>query len=147
MGRSIDKRGFFRVKVEKFKVKYRIVNSESDGVEVEVVNVSAGGICFLRDTSLFKGETIEILFPFKTKKIILKAEILRVEGREVGIQFIDEKNKVSDFLDVFNSEYKLIKDYSENKKKIPPLQSGKNISDSEYTDTQRDNDDFDMFKI
>ncbi len=145
MGRSIDKRNFYRIKVEKFKVKYRIINSDSKGVDVDVVNISAGGICFLRDTSVYKGEEVEVLFPFKTKKIILRAEILRIEGREVGIRFITNKDKVEEFLDVFNTEYKLIKDYTDNKMKTSSIYPEN--SSSEYSEKEKAKDDKDMFKI
>ena len=106
-----EKRNDPRVKTEKFTIKYRFP-SEEVLTQAAVLDVSASGICFLRNAPLNKKDVIEIMFPFKSKNVILKAQVMRVEGREVGIQFIDTPTKIDDFVNLFNKEYKIIRELS-----------------------------------
>lgn len=106
---SLENRKFERIRVENFKIKYRISDVEMNAPSVSVINVSAGGVCFLRDSVLMKNDKVEVLFPFKSNKIILKAKVIRVEGREVAVKFIENDSKIDDFVDLFNNEYKLIR--------------------------------------
>ncbi len=70
-----------------------------------MVNISASGICILRNAFLEKGDEINIRFPFKSKNILLTAKIIRVEGKEVGIKFLDDDEIIENFIIVFNKEY------------------------------------------
>lgn len=112
---SLEKRKFDRLKIDNFKLKYRLENVDMTPPNVDVLNISAGGVCFLRDSVMYKGDTVEVLFPFKSRNIILKATVIRVEGREVAVKFIDQDIKIDEFVDLFNSEYKIIREETAKK--------------------------------
>ena len=98
-----DKRYYKRLRTNTFPIQYKINNS--NGVyNAEVINISAGGICFLRTSILEKGDIIQLKFEFSAKKIILTGEVIRVEGREVAIKFIDNERQIDRFVEYFNSE-------------------------------------------
>ncbi len=107
MARSIDKREYNRVKPLNLHIEYRYKKSDSV-YKVFIINISAGGICFIRNSIIHKGDILQIKFPFKSKKIILDAKVIRVEGREVAIKFLDSEEKIDKFVEVFNEEYPLI---------------------------------------
>ncbi len=112
MRKSIDKRNFSRIKTSKLFVDYKMKGDISP-TTVELVNVAAGGLCFLRKSVVNKGDTLTIKFPFKTQKVLLSGEILRIDGREVGVRFTSSENEIKNFVDVFNEEYTgLIKEAS-----------------------------------
>ncbi len=114
MRNTPDKRIFIRLKTHNFSIEYKI--AETTGVfNAKVINISAGGICFLRTSILEKGDIIQIKFPFKAKKIILTAEVKRIEGREVAVKFLDEEHQIEKFVENFNIEFLGIKTKSEKK--------------------------------
>lgn len=112
MALPFERRDFERIRTDKFTVEYRVI-SDDHTVLADVINVSGGGICFLRNVPIKKGDVIQVLFPFKTKKVVLKAQVMRLEGREVGLKFIDEEKKVDEFVEIFNREYKIVKSETE----------------------------------
>lgn len=104
MKKTPDKRNFKRLKTNSFHIEYKIINGT--GVyKADVINVSAGGICFLRASILEKGNILQIKFPFRSKKVILTAEIIRIEGREVAVKFLDEEHQIERFVENFNIEF------------------------------------------
>lgn len=107
MATSFDKRDKERVKTEAFYIQYKLVNDDNVNT-VEVLNISAGGICFLRDSVLYKKDEVLILFPFQTRKVLLKGKVVRVEGREVAVFYEDKEEKIELFVKLFNDEYKKI---------------------------------------
>ncbi|HNR87919.1 MAG TPA: PilZ domain-containing protein [Spirochaetota bacterium] len=106
--RSIDKRDYGRLKTVNLKVDYRIKGSETP-TTVEVINLSTGGLCFLRNTIINKGEFIQVRFPFKTRKVIMNAQVVRIDGREVGVKFTDSEKEIERFINAFNEEYPSIR--------------------------------------
>jgi hypothetical protein len=117
MTKSFENRKFDRVRTEHLIIQYKHENDENV-YEVEVINLAAGGICFLRNSVLTKGDTIKILFPFKSKKIVLLTKILRVEGRETAGKFEDNQDKIDSMIKLFNEEYQIIKKEREEKEKL-----------------------------
>ena len=113
MARSLDKREYNRVRALNLFIEYRYKRGNSV-YRVPIINISAGGICFIRNSIIHKGDVLQIKFPFKSKKIILNAKVIRVEGREVAIKFLDSEEKIDKFVEVFNEEYPII-----SKKDIP----------------------------
>jgi hypothetical protein len=107
MARSIDKREHNRVKPLNLNIEYRYKKDDSV-YKVPIINISAGGICFIRNSIINKGDLLQIKFPFKSKKIILNAKVIRVEGREVALKFLDSEEKIERFVEVFNEEYPAI---------------------------------------
>jgi len=89
---------------ENLTVKFKI-KGEKTVYTAEVINISAGGICLLRSTILDSGDIIHIRFPFESKKLLLTAKVCRIEGREVGIEFIDDDAIIEKFISLFNDEY------------------------------------------
>ncbi|MBN2436459.1 MAG: PilZ domain-containing protein [Spirochaetes bacterium] len=120
MSRAFDKRDTDRISTEAFFVQYKLANDDNV-FTVEVLNVSAGGMCFLRDSVLYKKDEIRILFPFKSRKMLLKGVVVRVEGREVAIQFQDKQERIDTFVKIFNDEYREISE--ENKQHSKSKQS------------------------
>ncbi len=113
MRNTPDKRYFDRLKINNFSIEYKIINSNGIN-KADVINISAGGMCFLRTSILEKGDIIQIKFPFHYKKVILTGEIIRIEGREVAVKFIDEERQIDKFVENFNIEFLGVK--SRNKK-------------------------------
>jgi len=77
---------------------------ENAFIPVEVVNISAGGLCFLGRSILYQGDMLEFRFPFKHKNIIMPARVVRVNGREIGVQFICSQDEITDFVSEYNEE-------------------------------------------
>lgn len=138
MSQFLEKRKQLRIKLDKFKIKYRSNLDQGEPFESNVVNISTNGICFLCNSNIKKHEKIDILFPFQTAKIVLKAEILRIEGREVGAKFIDNSENLDSFVDTFNAEYNSISKVGDSKTTTEQQQ---------YTNLQKKLDDKSMFDI
>lgn len=113
MHSSIDKRDRNRVKTVNFHIDYK----HKDGIQistVEVINVSSGGLCFLGNSTLKKSDIILLKLPFKSKKIILTGEVIRIEGREVAIKFLNTEKEIDAFIKTFKEEYSDIKQNNAN---------------------------------
>lgn len=108
MRKPIDNRHHNRTQTDKFYIDYKIEGSNAV-YNARVINVGAGGMCFLRNAIIEKGDIIQIKFPFKTKKVILTGEIVRVDSREVGVKFIDDEMQIERFVYAFNSEFREVK--------------------------------------
>lgn len=105
---NIDKRNHKRLKTHDLLIRYKL-EGQPTVYKGELINVSAGGVCFLRSAYLQIGDVIHIKFPFKSKKMFLAARVIRVDGREAGIKFLDPDDKVEKFITVFNQEYPQLK--------------------------------------
>ncbi len=104
MRNTPDKRYFDRLRTNSFFIEYKIINTT--GVyKADVINISAGGMCFLRTSILEKNDILQIKLPFHAKKIILTGEIIRIEGREVAVKFLDEERQIDKFVENFNIEF------------------------------------------
>lgn len=99
-----DRRNFDRLKTLSFKIEYSPQGSECT-FNVEVINISAGGICFLRDSFIRVGEHLNITFPFKTRDVVLDGIVLRFDGREVALKFLNSEEELEKFVETFNAEY------------------------------------------
>ena len=104
MNKSYDRRSFNRVKTRNFRIEYRIKERNLSSW-VEVVNVSNGGVCFLRDSLIQVGMQLEIRFPFKTREIVMRGTVIRFDGREVALEFKNSENEINRFVETFNMEY------------------------------------------
>ncbi len=104
MARSIEKRRHSRLKTERFSVEYMIKGFDTV-YSAEVINISAGGLCFVRDAIVRRGDYLTLKFPFKTRKLIFSGEVLRVDGREVGISFHESEENIERLVEIFNHEY------------------------------------------
>jgi hypothetical protein len=94
----------------------------------DVINVSAGGLCYLRDAIVKTGDVIKIKFPFKSKKVVFNGEVIRVVGREVGVQFNETEDKIEMFIEILTSEY-------------PALKEGLDIDIGKYKGKKKKKDD------
>jgi hypothetical protein len=142
MRNTPDKRYFDRLKTNSFSVEYKIINT--NGVnKADVINISAGGMCFLRTSILEKTDIIQIKFPFHTKKVILTGEIIRIEGREVAVKFLDEERQIDRFVENFNIEFLGVKTKSKmthdksNFDREEDLKSNK-VYDNFFDDIEKD---------
>lgn len=105
MGKSIENRKHTRLRVKDFFVEYRLKGTDPAG-EAEVIDLSTGGLCLLRSTPMTKGDMIQIRFPFQTRKLVLNAQVVRVDGREVGVQFHITPEEMEKLTNAFNQEYR-----------------------------------------
>jgi hypothetical protein len=136
MKNTPDKRYFDRLRTNTFSIEYKIINT-SGVYKADVINISAGGMCFIRTSILEKSDIIQIKFPFHAKKVILTGEIIRIEGREVAVKFLDEERQIDKFVENFNIEFLGVK----TKSKMVIDKPG---ADSE-TDAINDNKAYDNF--
>ena len=104
----MERRRKIRVKTEKFSIEYRFL-SDDFMTTASVINASESGICFLRQSPINKNDQIEVMIPFKSGNIFLKARVARVDGREVGIMFTDNPDKINNFYLGFDREYRIIR--------------------------------------
>ncbi len=107
MKKSIDKRTYDRIKTPKFVVEYKI-KGRDPVYQVELINLGAGGMCFLRNSILTRDDQLLIKFPFKTRKVILNGQIVRIDGREVAVRFDNGEDEIKTFVDTFNEEYPVL---------------------------------------
>lgn len=108
MYRSLEKREHDRIRTNRFRIEYMVKGFDTV-YRADVINVSAGGLCYLRDAIVKTGDVIKIKFPFKSKKVVFDGEVIRVIGREVGVQFNETEEKIEMFIDVLTSEYPALK--------------------------------------
>ncbi len=108
INKPAEKRNHNRLKTDDLTVEYKI-EGEDTVYKAEVINLSVGGICLLRSAFLDKEDVIHIKFPFESKKIVLIAKVIRVDGREVGIKFLNSDSQIERFIQTFNEEYPLLK--------------------------------------
>ncbi len=120
MANTIDRRGTERMDTEAFFIQYKLANDDNI-FTVELLNVGSGGLCFLRDSVLYRKDEVLVLFPFRTRKIIMKGEVVRLEGREAAVEFREKQEKIDLFVRLFNEEYRSISE--ENKKLSKQKQS------------------------
>ena len=139
MSRFIEKRKQPRIRLNKFKIRYKSDMDQNEPYISDVVNISAMGICFLCNSDIKKNTVINILFPFESAKVLLKAQVLRVEGREVGAKFIDDSESMEFFIETFNAEYNSISKVAGSEAAV--------IGRPVYTNLQRKIDDKMMFDI
>lgn len=130
---NLDKRNHKRLKTQDLIVKYK-VEGETTVYKAELINISAGGVCFLRSAYLELGNIIHLKFPFKSRKILLTAKVIRVDGREVGIKFLNPDEQIDKFIKTFNEEYPQLKKQERYRKKEDYYKEGLNPYDEEDED-------------
>jgi hypothetical protein len=137
MRKSIDKRNTGRIKMPNIFIEYKVKGSDTP-FKVEIVNISSGGLCFLRNSILTKNDVLLIKFPFKNAKVILEAQVLRLDGREVGVKFLNPEDEIGRFVEAFNYEYPSLS--REAKGKGQPLLFTKSRDDEDDPDSALDID-------
>lgn len=142
MRNTPDKRYFDRLKTNSFSIDYKIINTNGIN-KADVINISAGGICFLRTSILEKGDIIQIKFPFHSRKVILTGEIIRIEGREVAVKFLDEERQIDRFVENFNIEFLGVKTKSKKNIDKTDLNREEDVKsirayDKFFNDTEKD---------
>lgn len=106
--RAMERRNFDRLKTTALFVEYK--TNESDVVfKVEIINLSAGGVCFLRNSTINQNDVIQIKFPFRSRRIIMTGKVLRIDGKEVAVQFLNPEDEIERFVKIFNKEYPYLK--------------------------------------
>ena len=107
MNQFREKREFIRLKTKNLKVEY---SRQGDRIKdrVEVIDICYGGLCFLNKSILSEGEKLSIVFPFESEQIELNAEVRRIDGREVGVKFLEAEWNLDNFLNIFNEEYPMM---------------------------------------
>ncbi len=108
MSAQRDKRETQRLKTRNLIMQYRLPGRDTTYTG-EVINMSAGGLCFLRQGLIDKGTTIQIRFPAIAKKIILSGTVIRIDGRETSVKFTTDEKEIEQFIAEFNRFYALSK--------------------------------------
>ena len=132
MKKSIEKRTYDRIKTSKLAVEYKIKGRDTV-YNVELINLGAGGMCFLRNSILTRDDQLLVRFPFKTRKVILNGHIVRIDGREVAVRFANTEEEIKTFVDTFNEEYPLLTRNSEKKGRMLHM-PGENYHDPDEDD-------------
>ncbi len=99
----VNRREYPRVKLFKFNVEVS-KKGEHSYVPVEVVNISAGGLCFLSRSIIYQGDALEFRFPFKHTTVIMPARVVRINVREIGVQFSCSQDEIAEFVATYNEE-------------------------------------------
>lgn len=105
---QVDKRIDKRVKTKKFLLEYKIGNNDTI-YQAYVINLSSGGLCFLRTSVIEKGDILQLKFAFSKKRIVLAGEVIRVDGREVAIKYLSSETELERFVEAYNEEFHLQK--------------------------------------
>jgi len=92
-----------RVRTENFHVEVA-ADGSNDSCTVEVINVSAKGLCFIRNTVVERGDILRFVIPLAEKRVSLRGKVIRISGREVAVNFID-REEIDSFIEIFNKEY------------------------------------------
>ena len=104
---AANRRVFLRVELFKFIVEVAR-KDDKNFTGVEVVNISAGGLCFLTKFIVAMDDQLDFRFPLKSRTIILPGRVVRVDGREAGIQFTCDNDATIDFVDAYNEELRAL---------------------------------------
>ncbi len=104
MKKSLDKRNYNRIRTRSVIVDYKIKGDDTV-YSVELVNLAAGGMCFLRNSIVNRDDILTVKFPFRSQKILLTGQVIRIEGREVAVKFLNNDDEIKKFVDIFNDEY------------------------------------------
>jgi len=104
MKKSLDKRNYNRIRTHALVVDYKIKGDDTV-YSVGLVNLAAGGMCFLRNSIINRDDILTVKFPFRTQKILLTGQVIRLEGREVAVKFLNSDEEIKRFVDAFNDEY------------------------------------------
>lgn len=141
MKKPDDKRTSNRVKTLNFRIAYMLYGTKTI-YQAEVINLSVGGICFLRQSMIKKGDQLILTFPFRSKKIALNASVSRVIGREVAVKFHKNDKEIDTLASLFNAEYELLfKQVRDGKlDKLERLNSKRITEDDTATDYMLDID-------
>ncbi len=128
---AANRRIFPRVHLFKFFVEAAL-KDEKKYTGVEIVNISAGGLCFLSKFIVSPGDEFTFRFPLKRGDIILPGKAVRINGREVGIRFTCDHDTIADFVDAYNEElHALTINKKEESRLILPGHEKDRISDSD----------------
>ncbi|MCU0820910.1 MAG: PilZ domain-containing protein [Spirochaetes bacterium] len=143
---NIDKRNHKRLKTRDLTIIYK-VEGQDVVYKADVINISSGGICFLRSAYLEVGDVMHIKFPFKSRKVILTAKVIRMDGREAGIKFLDTDDHIERFIKVFNEEYPHLKREDFRKKEDYYKKSLKPYEEEEEDEADEFDDRMEIDKI
>ena len=100
---AAEKRKYPRVKNFRLFVETK-GKDENNFYTVEIVNLAAGGLCFLRKFVVNMNDLLTFRFSFKSGPIALNGSVMRIYGREVGVKFLDDENELKSFVDNYNTE-------------------------------------------
>ncbi|HNR89756.1 MAG TPA: PilZ domain-containing protein [Spirochaetota bacterium] len=100
---SKNRRQYPRIRLFRLTIKVKVKGADSFS-DVELINLSAGGLCFIRNSILNFGDALILRFEFKTRQVDMIGKIVRLDGREVGVQFTCTDDEIKEFVDSFNAE-------------------------------------------
>jgi hypothetical protein len=101
---QIGKRLYERIKTGNMVIEF----TGYDGrvlASAEAINISPGGMCFLRSSMFTVGDILKIAFPLNEGKMYIEGKVLRISGREVGIKFTSSEENVIGLLLALNNEF------------------------------------------
>ncbi|HEY1406382.1 MAG TPA: PilZ domain-containing protein [Spirochaetota bacterium] len=103
-----EKRNRERIRMNKLTVA--LLNKKSGArANAEVINISLGGMCFLRTSMFADNDLLEITFRLLGNDVIVYGEVLRIAGREVGIGFTSSESDINNLFLELNKEYPELK--------------------------------------
>jgi hypothetical protein len=115
---TADKRKYNRIKNLNLQIDIKL-RDDKDFTKVEIIDISAGGLSFLSNNLISKNDLIDCKFPFHTKTIAMNGQVVRINGREIGLKFNNLENEIKSFVEIYNNEINSL--FIETRKKIPKL--------------------------
>lgn len=97
-----NRRKYVRVKVNKEDKVVLFTNEEKKDLDVNIINISAGGVAFLaKNSKISKGDIVEYCVKDNTEPMYLRGEVARVDekkGNLYAVQFVHLHNHTVDRL-------------------------------------------------
>ncbi|HNV46204.1 MAG TPA: PilZ domain-containing protein [Spirochaetota bacterium] len=98
-----ERRTYPRLKVIRFIAGLQTVG-KGEFEKIEIVDISAGGLCFLQTFPVSVGENVLFSFTFRKCSMQMPGKVIRVDGREIGVKFTDSEDEIMKFVRLFNRE-------------------------------------------
>ncbi|MCU0848794.1 MAG: PilZ domain-containing protein [Spirochaetes bacterium] len=98
-----NNRKYPRIKTDRLRIQ-SFFRGGGASFQVEVLNLSAGGLCLISNGVLRTGDVLLFRFPFKSVEVSLQGRIVRASGREAGVRFMNPENEIKEFVGLFNTD-------------------------------------------
>jgi hypothetical protein len=80
-----------------------------DESDVDVINASTGGMCFVRTTMFMTGDQLKFKFIVSGNEMVVHGEVVRIIGREVGVRFTSGEADIHSLFVALNKEFPLLR--------------------------------------
>jgi len=99
----VNNRKYPRIKTDRLSIQ-TFFRDGGAPLQVEILNLSAGGLCLVSNGVLRTGDALTFRFPFRSGEVSLQGRIVRVSGREAGARFMNPESEIREFVGLFNTD-------------------------------------------